>query len=396
MSLECPWADHHITVTSTGNISTCCMSVPVIDPGSGQPYNIKTHTISQAFNSKEFNNIRENLHNGIKDTNCDFCWKKEEDVGRSLRLETIDRYKEVYDSGKNTGLLTLQLNLSNQCNLKCRTCNASDSSMWIKEQYDFQKNSADISLIDFQKKYNFTLHKETDFLEDLKTNVIPNIVVIRFQGGEPFLIKRQWDIIDSILELGLEKDILLSYHTNATIWNDEIAKKLSNFKEVNICLSIDDIGKKFEYLRHPGRWDEVEDNINRIIQWCREFPDSRDVMINTVVTPYNLYTVENILEYFIIKDVPVELHPTDEPAHFSISNIPESTKPLFLNKLLYKKFPQQYQGEIDHVVSRLLQSGSPEQWEVFLKTTQWHDEYRNENYKQTFPEFYEIINQHVK
>lgn len=396
MSIACPWADHHVTVSSTGNISTCCASVPVIDKGSGQPYNIKTHTISEAYNSEEFNSIRQNLHNGIKDKNCDYCWRLEDTNERSLRLDTIDAYREVYNSGKTSGLLTVQLDLSNQCNLKCRICNSSDSSMWIKEQYDLYERHTGISLINFQKTFNTTLHREREFLEDLKDNVIPNLVVLRFQGGEPFLMKQQWAIVDSVIELGLAKDILLSYHTNGTIWNADIAEKLSKFGEVNLCLSIDDIGDRFEYLRHPAKWTEVENNITSIIQWCAESSDNRDVLINCVVTPYNLYTIHELLDYFIVRDVPVKLHPTDFPNHFSISNIPTSLKNVFLEQLRSKTFPEQYQCEVDNVISMLLNTDNTQAWELFLKTTAIHDTYRNEDYQKTFPEFFKIINSHVK
>ena len=396
MSLKCPWADHHITVSSTGNISTCCMSVPVIDSGSGQPYNIKTHTISQAFNSKEFNSIRENLHNSIKDKNCDSCWREEAAGERSLRIETIDEYQDVFKSGKTTGLLTAQFDLSNQCNLKCRTCNPSDSSMWIREQYDLYEYNKGIPLIEFQKTFNTTLHKEREFLEDLKDNVIPNLVVLRFQGGEPFLMKQQWNIVDSIIEMDLAKDIVLSYHTNGTIWNDTIAEKLAKFNEVNLCLSIDDVEGRFEYLRHPAQWHDVESNINTIIEWCAESSETRDMLINCVVTPYNLYTIHNLLDYFIARGIPIKLHPTDYPNHFSIANIPNSLKTIFLEQLRLRTFPQGYQDEVDNVVSVLMKEDDPRTWELFLKTTMLHDTYRNESYETTFPDFFNIINHNGK
>lgn len=396
MSIECPWAEHHITVSATGNIATCCMSVPVIDIGSGQPYNIRTHTVSQAFNSKEFNSIRENLRNGIKDKNCESCWREEATSDRSLRLDTIPKYQEVFKSGKTSGLITVQLDLSNQCNLKCRTCNHSDSSMWVKEHYDVYERDKGISLIEFQKTSNTTLHKDHEFLQDLKVNVIPNLAVVRFQGGEPFLIKQQWAIVDSIIEAGKAKDILLSYHTNGTIWNQEIADKLAKFGEVNLCLSIDDIQHRFEYLRHPGKWDQVEHNIKTIIEWCAESSDTRDVLINSVVTPYNLYTIHDLLDYFISMNVPVKLHSTNFPKHFSIANIPNALKSAFLEKLQSHSFPDPYQEEIDNLITVMMNADDPTEWTTFLKTTLLHDNYRNENYQTVFPEFADIVNRYDK
>lgn len=390
MGLECPWAEHHVTVSSTGNVSTCCMSVPVIDTRSGQPYNIKTHTITEAYNSAEFNSIRQNLRNGIKDKNCDSCWRQEDAGERSLRLRIIDEYQEVYNSGKTQGLLTAQLDLSNQCNLKCRTCNPGDSSSWIKEFYDLNERHKGFNLIEFQKTYNTTLHKEREFFDDLKNNVIPSLVVIQFQGGEPFLIKRQWEIVDSIIESGHADKMLISYHTNGTIWNEEIENKLSKFGEVDLSVSIDDIKDRFEYLRHPAKWSEVEHNIERMLNWCLKNIDYRQLSINCVVTPYNLYTIHELLDYFNFKNIIVRLHPTTLPEHFSISNIPENIKHIFLEKLKSKSYPQ-YQEEIDNVVSALTNKGSETQWSKFLEKTKIHDDYRNESFQKTFPETYKVL-----
>lgn len=391
MSLGCPWAEHHVTVSSTGIMSTCCMGIPVIDARTGQPYNIKTHTISEAYNSTEFNTIRQNLRNGVKDKNCEYCWRQEDAGERSLRLDTIPQYQEVYNSGKTSGLLSVQLDLSNQCNLKCRICNPRDSSMWITEHYDLNEDYKGLKLIEFQKTFNTSLHRENDFFEDFKNNVIPSLIVVRFQGGEPFLIKHQWGMIDSMIESGYSKDILVGYHTNGTIWNQDIEHKLSQFKEVNICLSIDDIGHRFEYLRHPANWDQVSNNIENMLSWKNKDPDNRELLINCVVTPYNLLTIGELLDYFSTRHIPVKLHPTSMPEHFSISNIPEDLKETFLIKLQSRTLDE----EIENVITVLNGPCVPEQWNTFLNVTRIHDEYRKEDYKQTFPEFFEVIRHHV-
>jgi hypothetical protein len=116
------------------------------------------------------------------------------------------------------------------------------------------------------------------------------------------------------------------------------------------------------------------------------------MLINCVVTPYNLYTIHNLLDYFITRGIPVKLHPTDYPNHFSIANIPNSLKTIFLEQLHLRTFPQEYQDEVDNVESVLMKEDDPHTWELFLKTTVLHDTYRNESYETTFPEFFNIIN----
>jgi len=268
--------------------------------------------------------------------------------------------------------------------------------MWTKEHFDLYEQNKEFNLLEFQKTYNFALHKDDDFLEDFKKNVVPTLAVIRFQGGEPFLMKRQWAIVDSIIESGYSKEMLIGYHTNATIWNADIEEKLSKFKEVNLSLSIDDVGDRFEYLRHPAKWNEVKNNIERILSWSSKDKDVRDVLINCVVTPYNIFTIHDLIDYFALRNIPVKLHPTSSPEHFSISNVPANIKHVFLEKLTSRTYSAEYNIEIENVISVLLGSGSSEQWKMFLKTTRIHDTYRKENFENTFPELTAVIRQYDK
>ena len=45
--------------------------------------------------------------------------------------------------------------------------------------------------------------------------------------------------------------------------NKEFLESMAgNFKDLVFSVSIDGIGDKFEYLRHPGKWEEVEKNLD--------------------------------------------------------------------------------------------------------------------------------------
>ncbi len=89
------------------------------------------------------------------------------------------------------------------------------------------------------------------------------------------------------------------------------------------------------------------------------------------------------------------LHTTNFPKHFSISHIPENLKHVFIEKLRSKTYSTEYNDELENVISVLSGEGSAEQWEMFLKTTRLHDNYRNENFEKTFPELTEVLTHNV-
>ena len=128
-----------------------------------------------------------------------------------------------------------------------------------------------------------------------------------------------------------------------------------------------------------------------MMQWCSQNPDQRELMINCVVTPYNLYTIHELLDYFISRKLKVKLHPTTLPNYFSISNIPENIKHVFLERLNSKHLPASYQEEMNNVISVLTRHGEVDTWKQFLRTTRIHDRYRKENFENTFPEFFKVI-----
>jgi sulfatase maturation enzyme AslB (radical SAM superfamily) len=388
-SLRCPWAENHINVSTSGNISTCCLSVPVVDSKTNEPYNIRTHTISEAFSSNEFELIRSNLRNGIKDSQCDFCWNLEDLGSRSIRTEIIEEYERRTIPVIDSALLHMNLDLSNQCNLKCRTCGPSDSSAWVEEH----KNVYFVEKENIKTKNNII--SEDTFFDDLEKNIIPTLIHLHFMGGEPFLIKQQWRLIDSIIQSGYNKNLMVSYHTNGTVWNNKISDSLTKFKKVQIALSIDDIEERFEYLRYPAKWSEVYQNLLSIKEWVTQDPEHREFIINCTVSIFNILTISDILEFCKKESIAIFLRPVTRPSHFSIVNIPDELKPFFI-KFLSFTINDQIDFEVENLKFMLSSSTSNlEQWKNFLTVTELHDNYRKENWKQTFLDMYEVVKQYV-
>lgn len=378
--LSCPYADHSINVSNSGFIGTCCWAQPVKD-STGNIFNIKTHTITEAYNSVEFQEIRNNLHLGVQDPHCVNCWHVEDLGGKSIRTEELDNEIDAYTDV--VGLHILSLDLSNHCNLKCRTCNPDDSSLWVKEYHDVYGHKP--------VKNNNNLQHEHKFYEDLKTNVLPLTKEIHFKGGEPMLLKRQWELVDHMIQSDIAQQKVISYHTNATIWNDTIEEKLRNFETVGVGCSIDDVGHRFEYLRHPAKWNQVEYNLDKIKKWTGE-KDNGYMAINVVVSVYNVLTIDELINYFYQKDITLYLHPTISPSHFDIKNLPDYIKKIVTDRLSKNSWSEEYDREVENLITMMnVDHGDIGSWDRFINYTKTHDTYRNESLEKTFPELWQLI-----
>ena len=84
-------------------------------------------------------------------------------------------------------------------------------------------------------------------------------------GGEPFYMKQFRNFAKMLIEDKTSQRIAMTLSTNGTVANKDLLESMAtNFKDLAFSVSIDGVEDRFEYLRHPGKWDEVKDNLDYI------------------------------------------------------------------------------------------------------------------------------------
>jgi MoaA/NifB/PqqE/SkfB family radical SAM enzyme len=288
----------------------------------------------------------------------------------------------------------IELNLGNTCNIKCRTCHASISSTWMKEEYDLNHSTNTTFKIyaDAMKKYHKTYDEESPFWEDLKQN-LSTIRQFDFYGGEPLLSKKMWEILKICVDKGYAKDIELHYNTNGTIWPKE-TELWKNFKSVNLSFSIDGVNERFEYMRFPANWKEVFENM----QTARQFAiDNKNTSLSWCITISSInvyYLPETIGEYYKhFSDFGIYLNLVHGPLHFNVSKIHPEVKKHVVEQLnsISKEYTQvwyQIPGIIGFIENGNFDSNL---WKNLFKILTTHDEYRDQSFENTFPEYAQVI-----
>lgn len=389
--LWCPFAARSVSVKTNGVITTCCNGTLVIDSKTGLPFTTNTHTVEQAFYSSEFQQIRDNLENGVRDKNCKECWQIEDDGGESPRLKEIRWFGE--NNPRSTDLQVIDLALGNQCNLKCRTCNPIDSTFWAKEYYELDFSTKEIKFDKFQRDNIFRIEASSDFYQSLKKSSLRKIKELHFFGGEPWMIKTVWELLEHAIEKDYAKNIELSFNTNCTFWDENKIKILDQFDGVGISLSLDGVGNRFEYMRHPAKWINVFENLTKMLEWKAENPDRRYLLTHFTASSYNIYYLDEVIELSRKFNLPFFINPVANPNRFAIQHIPRKIKEEIYNKFertIEKSSPvwdevQKVYGYMNGI------DGEPEKWQSFLLDLNMRDKYRGESYSKTFPEFYELI-----
>ena len=206
---------------------------------------------------------------------CHQCMKQEDEYGfserqrfvRANRKPTLQQAEDFLASGEyklKERCLYVQLRtFGNQCNLDCYMCHPRNSSTKSKQNKQFNYEQ----FIGFDPdNYDPKMDNYDPYLEKI-LELAPYISNWRIEGGEPLIMRNQYNFLDRIIESGHSKYINLELNTNATTLKQgkhRILDYFKRFNEVHINLSIDGIGQHGDYIRRRSKWEEIVENVNTL------------------------------------------------------------------------------------------------------------------------------------
>lgn len=196
--------------------------------------------------------------------------------------------KEVIIESKNIApqkLSRLRLDLGNHCNLMCPTCGIHGSSNWEKVVRPITKNQFSHMKFDWSQKLRW---------EENPYELLSEIEDLTFSGGEPLIIKECADVLKKLIDMGKASEVKLHYITNATIKPDDFVDLWSHFKSVDLSLSVDATGSRYEFLRSPAKWVDTEKNIHSYLN----LPPHITIHISQHVSIFNLYHLCEYSDWF--------------------------------------------------------------------------------------------------
>ena len=252
----CVFPFRHLEIDHRGAARPCCIYKSQI----GQ---VPEQSINEIFYSKTMEQLRSDFLNGIKPNNCSSCWTLEDNGLKSFRKANLDLYtQELYTKWISAPTVhSLDLKPGNVCNFKCRICNPQASSLHAGEQ--LVKSTNPKSKLKMQQLINDSQWFENSekFIQEFE-ELLYNMENLDFYGGEPFLLKNLTDVLRRVVELKQAQHIRLHFNTNGSVFPSHLLDTLNEFKQVDLAISLDNIGPKFEYER-GGVWTDVEENIKK-------------------------------------------------------------------------------------------------------------------------------------
>lgn len=371
-----PWIS--LETTPLGGVRPCCLY-----KGELKNINLRTHTLEDAFNSEPMQVLREAFMNGKTPGQCERCWIEEDAGKKSKREYMLEKFKHL---PFEPNLIFLDLKLGNICNLKCRICGSWSSSAWAQEQIA-QWGDKHIAT-DWLKQGQWP-RKSKKFWDNVD-KLLPNLKYFEFTGGEPFLIKQHFDLLQRAVDNGYASDIDIHYNTNGTQFpkQHEVWKE---FKHVQIAFSIDNTGERFEYERDGAKWTLVNKNIQKFIELkASGYPFSLQLCITwNLQNTYYMTEILNWAKQSGISDIHFNF--MHDPEEYSLLNLPRSAHAEFMHTLdkaivIHSDYAQQ----IRSIKTICLKKPEilPEEIHRKIRET---DEFRGVSFAETHPEVARLI-----
>jgi len=259
-----PWT--HLHVRTDGAVLPCCM-------WSGPPLgNVRASSLAELWNSPGMKALRSDLMSGSLVAGCGRCHEIERAGFVSMRQKKnidLGRHRVRERLTAPDGALpqlpmpVLDIRFSNVCNLRCRTCDPTQSSAWAADARALGLPVADDSIIkaygDWDKLWRQLQPLLTDELQD-----------IFFLGGEPVIMEEHYRVLDFLIARKLT-DVRLTYMTNFSTLRfpgRDVMDLWSRFSDVRVTASLDGSGRRGEYLRKGLSWEAVAANRAEMRRRC--------------------------------------------------------------------------------------------------------------------------------
>lgn len=262
----------HRHLDTSGKYRVCCMS-------------------HHQFDNLDLTLLQKKMLNGEYLTECSGCFGREAlGVQSSRQLSNLMFYEDYQKILNHEPTDFSYFDIREPiCNMSCRTCNSESSSAFAAIESKVLK----IPIISNAFNCSTRVKELNDVIkETIKDRTIKKLY---WAGGEPLISKNHWEIMTLLLEHKLT-DLSISYNTNLSVRKFKsifIPKFLSEFKNLNIAVSIDGTDNVYEFLRPGFEFQQISENV-KIYQ---DYIGQENISISSVISIPVLFRLEKLIEY---------------------------------------------------------------------------------------------------
>lgn len=386
---------------------------------------------STLHNTQHKKRIRQEMLDGVRPHECEYCWKVEDlndekqysdRILKSSEDWSFMHFQEVIHSGseKNINPKYLEISFSNVCNFKCSYCMPSVSSQWMEEierygPYPTSGNFNNLDWVKKQDKFPIPVREYNPYIEAFWKwfpDLITGLHTFRITGGEPLLDKNTYKCLDYIID-NPQPNLELSINSNFDVPDElfnkflekaQIIVKNNLVKSFTTHTSCEAHGRAAEYIRFGLNYSKWKLNLIKFINKV----DKPNI---GVMSTYNCLSVTTYLEF--LKDIleikkyakqrefgniSLDIPYLNHPYHQSVKILTDDFKKNINEQVSFcESYSNIDAGFNEYEIFKLKRVGSLFDHKTtdfdlvtnrsdFIKFVDTHDIRRNTNFLETFPQ----------
>ena len=275
---------NHTNIRGGNRVFPCCRYKTPVQTFDGD--------LGKVLYSDEYESLRSDSLNGIRNSNCEKCYYEESLNKKSTRQWFNENY-----FGETVELKYLEVGFDNICNLACDGCwEEWSSSWWVKKNPEGKVVEGILSTSDF-------------------VNIPETIEKIVFLGGEPLITNRHRKFLQSFSDLS---HLTVEYFTNGMFdLTQEDHKLLRKCKSVKFTVSVDGYRELNEKVRTGSEWNKVEQFITNL---------EYEKVVHTTIHRNNWHGLSEIYNWISINKYTWTTNVLTYPKHLDIINLDDSEK----------------------------------------------------------------------
>lgn len=392
----CALATSALDVDARGQVRPCCLFARPLVDDDGRPFLVPRDPLARIWESRDRLAVRAALDAGVQLPECARCWDAERHGRRSKRQSRPFGAPEP----ARAGLRSLTVYPSNLCNLRCRTCDPESSSSVAAERRRLLRTDARMRVLT-DELGAAPIGPPADAREDVVLRLgdgvdpwswlrgeLGELERIELVGGEPLLVDAHFELLAAAVAAGSAPRITLDYSTNGTQVPARARELWPFFREVRVKVSLDAVGARFEYLRNPARWRDVEANLGALAALA---PNVR-LHANATTSVFSVLYLDELVDFAVRARLPLTLNPLGDPAHFDPRALPPGAKRAVRARLARCEAPAPLAGAL----AAMLDQMDSEDWSArALPRFRLHvavvDDARGERFAAVFPELAQLL-----
>lgn len=354
---------------------------------------------------------REEMLNGIRPTECNYCWSAEDNGNESDRItksyclnakEFAKGKRDLFEESSKTKTVipsTLEVSFDNTCNLKCAYCTPSYSSKWEEEYNQYGPYP---TTIERTWKSNKVLNKDHNPYVEAFWKWWPelkeNIETLRITGGEPLLSKHTYKFLDMAIEDNAAFNIMINSNLSVNIdpLIEKLEKQVKCFDKFLLNVSLESNKEQGEYSRFGLDYDLFDSNVNKYLTKTNKKLSFMSTVNILSVTSYNDFVlyIKKLRENYGRNRIFFSPTYMRYPEYLNIRLLPTNIKEEISDQLNSIKDVTKFENDRLAALVNYMNGSLPNEKDLrsdFVKFINEYDRRRNTNFINVYPNLAHLL-----